>query len=137
MTNFLSKNMKNNESVLAYASTCTFNDKSIAFTISSIESQGFTWNQDIFATQYQQTCNVVYDANEDTPEKLIELIEYYNYDKDVIKRLKSRPRRRSDDHTLSLKNDQNLNRYYVGEIVEIDVESDEDELNFKLKKLIE
>lgn len=41
------------------------------FKISVSQSQGFAWNQDLFATQYQQSYKVVYDAHEDDFEDLI------------------------------------------------------------------
>lgn len=50
------------------------------FTISSSQSQGFSWNQDLFASQYQQMCKVVYDGHEDTMDDLIEYIKE-NYKK--------------------------------------------------------
>lgn len=45
-----------------------------SFTVSSSQSQGFSWNQDLFASQYQQMCRVVYDGHEDTLEGLLEYI---------------------------------------------------------------
>lgn len=45
------------------------------FTLSSSQSQGFAWNQDLFASQYQQMCKVVYDGHEDSLESLMEYIK--------------------------------------------------------------
>lgn len=44
------------------------------FKISVSQSQGFAWNQDLFATQYQQAYKVVYDAHEDDLNELISKI---------------------------------------------------------------
>jgi hypothetical protein len=35
------------------------------YSISLRESQGFTWNQDLFASQYQQQSAIVYDDDDD------------------------------------------------------------------------
>lgn len=45
------------------------------FTVASSQSQGFTWNQDLFASQYQQMCKVVYDGHEDSINGLVETIK--------------------------------------------------------------
>lgn len=45
------------------------------FTVGSSQSQGFTWNQDLFASQYQQMCKVVYDGHEDSIGGLVERIK--------------------------------------------------------------
>lgn len=42
------------------------------YYITSSQSQGFQWNQDLFVTQYQQNYQVEYDGHEDT------LDDYYN-----------------------------------------------------------
>ncbi|EHN03376.1 Ugx2p [Saccharomyces cerevisiae x Saccharomyces kudriavzevii VIN7] len=45
------------------------------FKISVSQGQGFAWNQDLFATQYQQSYKVVYDAHEDDFDQLIRKIK--------------------------------------------------------------
>ncbi|CCK69477.1 Ugx2p KNAG_0C03730 [Huiozyma naganishii CBS 8797] len=43
------------------------------FCISTSQSQGFSWNQDLFASQYQQSFKVEYDGHEDSIDKLIDM----------------------------------------------------------------
>ncbi|AET39738.1 Ugx2p Ecym_4718 [Eremothecium cymbalariae DBVPG len=75
---FLSDCMLQSEKFVAYSTpfaTDPYSQSSMCqFTISSSESQGFSWNQDIFASQYQQLCKVIYDGHVDSVEKLIEQI---------------------------------------------------------------
>lgn len=44
----------------------------IQYVISMAHSQGFDWNQDFFATRYEQMCQVVYDGHVDSIESVIE-----------------------------------------------------------------
>lgn len=64
---FLSSTMISDEKHLVYElhSGRFFNDVPM-YSISLKESQGFTWNQDLFASQYQQQSAVLYDTEEDT-----------------------------------------------------------------------
>lgn len=72
----LSKGMLDSETALVYSTTFTMSSNSAShFTLSSSQSQGFSWNQDLFASQYQQMCKVVYDGHEDTLEKLISKLQ--------------------------------------------------------------
>lgn len=85
---FLSKEMLDSEASMVYSSAYGGNIANMnSFTISSSRSQGFCWNQDLFASQYQQMCKVVYDGHEDTIEGLIESLKD-NYNK--IKNEKAR-----------------------------------------------
>ncbi|AMD19592.1 HCL559Wp [Eremothecium sinecaudum] len=54
------------------------------FTISTSESQGFSWNQDIFASQYQQLCKVIYDGHVDSVDTLIQKITPPSYQDENI-----------------------------------------------------
>ncbi|AGO10069.1 AaceriAAR079Cp [[Ashbya] aceris (nom. inval.)] len=80
MTNkaFLSECMLQSEKSVAYsasfASEPYAGSATCQFTISTSESQGFSWNQDIFASQYQQLCKVIYDGHVDSVDKLIQKI---------------------------------------------------------------
>ncbi|CAI4037741.1 hypothetical protein SMKI_04G0720 [Saccharomyces mikatae IFO 1815] len=60
----------NSSSVFTYSAEIRPN-----FKISVSQSQGFAWNQDLFATQYQQSYKVVYDAHEDDFDDLITKIK--------------------------------------------------------------
>lgn len=73
--------MINNEASMVYSTAYNASLQSTSnFTISSSQSQGFSWNQDLFASQYQQMCKVIYDGHEDTMDGLIEYIKE-NYKK--------------------------------------------------------
>ena len=48
--------------------------ESVHYIVSSSQSQGFAWNQDIFASQYQQMCRVVYDGHEDQIDTVLERV---------------------------------------------------------------
>ena len=73
---FLSKLMRESETCMVYSGAYHSNlPNTNNFSIASSQSQGFTWNQDLFASQYQQMCKVVYDGHEDTLEELIETIK--------------------------------------------------------------
>ncbi|CDO94980.1 unnamed protein product [Kluyveromyces dobzhanskii CBS 2104] len=43
----------------------------VQYVISMAHSQGFDWNQDLFATRYEQMCQVVYDGHVDKIEAVI------------------------------------------------------------------
>lgn len=73
---FVSKPMRDSETCMVYSSTYHSSlQNANNFTLASSQSQGFNWNQDLFASQYQQMCKVVYDGYEDTLEGLIETIK--------------------------------------------------------------
>lgn len=72
---YLSATMKSSEKLLAYSSTYSMElGNSNSFIISLSHSQGFAWNQDLFASQHQQMCKVVYDGHEDNMNKLLKYI---------------------------------------------------------------
>ncbi|QLQ79179.1 hypothetical protein HG537_0B05260 [Torulaspora globosa] len=73
---FLSEQMISSEALLVYSGTYHSSlQNTNNFTVGSSQSQGFTWNQDLFASQYQQMCKVVYDGHEDSINGLIESIK--------------------------------------------------------------
>lgn len=73
---FLSKSMLESEAPMVYSSAYGSGLRNVnSFTVSSSQSQGFSWNQDLFASQYQQMCKVVYDGHEDTIDGLIASIK--------------------------------------------------------------
>lgn len=67
--------MEDKEKLIVYSNTSSVFTYSAEirpnFKISVSQSQGFAWNQDLFATQYQQSYKVVYDAHEDNFDELI------------------------------------------------------------------
>lgn len=68
--------MRESETCMVYSDAYHSNSPNTNnFSLASSQSQGFTWNQDLFASQYQQMCKVVYDGHEDTLEGLIETIK--------------------------------------------------------------
>lgn len=88
----LSKSMKSHEVAMVYSVNqeyrydheCHGPPKIIShYSISSAESQGFTWNQDLFASQYQQAYRVEYDGSNDNN---------YNFESQ-----NGRPRRKSEN----------------------------------------
>ncbi|GAV52109.1 hypothetical protein ZYGR_0AG01000 [Zygosaccharomyces rouxii] len=79
MNPLLSPEMVSSEATMVYSTAYNSNlQTSNSFTVSSSESQGFAWNQDLFASQYQQMCKVVYDGHEDTLDGLMEYIRRHN-----------------------------------------------------------
>ncbi|CAI1891591.1 hypothetical protein SEUBUCD646_0D00820 [Saccharomyces eubayanus] len=70
--------MKNKEKLIVYSNASSAFAYSAEirpnFKISVSQGQGFAWNQDLFATQYQQAYKVVYDAHEDDLNELISKI---------------------------------------------------------------
>ncbi|SCU93526.1 LAMI_0E14686g1_1 [Lachancea mirantina] len=156
----LSRAMMSSETPVVYS--MTFNspsDTSAHYILSSSESQGFHWNQDLFASQYQQMCKVVYDGHEDELELLLQKVRdtverhdepprYHDvFDRDnediesedtlVRRRLSeemTRPRRRSE-RSISFVSDSKNGHYRRAETVVIDVETDTPE-NLHLKSLV-
>lgn len=66
---FLSPSMISNEKHTVYdlhhgGAMSGFNNTP-SFSISLKESQGFSWNQDLFASQYQQQSSAIYDDDDD------------------------------------------------------------------------
>ncbi|CAR26129.1 hypothetical protein ZYGR_0E01120 [Zygosaccharomyces rouxii] len=79
MNPLLSPEMLSSEATMVYSTTYNSNLQTTNnFTVSSSESQGFAWNQDLFASQYQQMCKVVYDGHEDTLDGLMEYIRRHS-----------------------------------------------------------
>lgn len=90
---FLSEQMISSEAPIVYSGAyhSSFQHTN-NFTIVSSQSQGFTWNQDLFASQYQQMCKVVYDGHEDNIDALIETIQ------EKYKLVESSRRKSGDDN---------------------------------------
>ncbi|QLL31665.1 hypothetical protein HG536_0B05300 [Torulaspora globosa] len=73
---FLSEQMIGSEALMVYSGAYHSSVQNTNnFTVGSSQSQGFTWNQDLFASQYQQMCKVVYDGHEDSIGGLVESIK--------------------------------------------------------------
>lgn len=136
--------MQKHESPLVYATSLS--SETPLYTLASTDSQGFTWNQDLFASQYQQNCNVVFDAHEDSFEHLNELLQ--KDDKDGLENYITRssvPHRISDKHGWSLKANQSYNSRTANNVYNnmgnhtvdiIEVNEDTDELTRHLMSLI-
>lgn len=65
---FLSPSMISNEKHTVYELHNGMGYNTPSFSISLKESQGFSWNQDLFASQYQQQSSAVYDDDDDDVE---------------------------------------------------------------------
>lgn len=158
----LSDYMLQNEKFVAYSTSfesefCVRNNV-CEFTISTSESQGFAWNQDIFASQYQQQCKVIYDGHVDSVEKLIEKISLPSTQNELIcssvfhdddtsrkknidewnnrvSRKLNIPRRRSE-HSISFVSDSKHGTFRVADVINIDVDSVTSE-NARLRRLVE
>ncbi|EDO17056.1 hypothetical protein Kpol_530p26 [Vanderwaltozyma polyspora DSM 70294] len=74
---YISESMLNSETLVAYsfAASGFTNLENDHFIVSLSHSQGFAWNQDLFASQYQQMCKVVYDGHNDNMDKLLDYIK--------------------------------------------------------------
>ncbi|CCD22345.1 Ugx2p NDAI_0A01870 [Naumovozyma dairenensis CBS 421] len=88
---FLSEAMRESETPVVYSTSSNFSNFSYnnkpTLCISSSYSQGFIWNQDLFATQYEQNYKVIYDGHEDDLPSLIETFRNH------IKRIKKKHER--------------------------------------------
>ncbi|SCU89254.1 LADA_0E14466g1_1 [Lachancea dasiensis] len=126
------------------------------YTVSTSQSQGFAWNQDIFASQYQQMCKVVYDGHEDCVEELLASSWHYEApdsagavfdeeDQDMtpldeirarrLSQVLARPRRRSE-RSLSFVSDSKNGHYQKTEVIVVNVEEETEE-NRRLRVLID
>ena len=111
---FMSDSYNNN-----YEST---NSKCKMFSVTVSQSQGFIWNQDLFASQYQQNYKVTYDSMVDTTKDL-------QTDKFLS-------RRRMSDNCISFKNESRNGIIVMTQIDEIEIDSDTAE-NRYLKSLVQ
>lgn len=68
---FLSPSMISNEKHTVYELHSGIGYNTPSFSISLKESQGFSWNQDLFASQYQQQSNAFYDDDEDDDDDAV------------------------------------------------------------------
>lgn len=150
--------MIDSETAVVYSMTFAMSsEESAHFTISSSQSQGFSWNQDLFASQYQQMCKVVYDGHEDGITSLLERVRsvtrrnsaYHDVFEDdenddidstdsILRRRLSeeilRPRRRSE-RSISFVSDSKNGNYKKAETIIIDVDTDTSE-NMYLRSLL-
>ncbi|AQZ18460.1 UGX2 (YDL169C) [Zygosaccharomyces parabailii] len=113
---FLSHDMIDSEATMVYSTAYNSNlQNTNCFTLSSSQSQGFAWNQDLFASQYQQMCKVVYDGHEDSLEGLMEYIR---------KNTKRQPRwnRFAEDDGMKYDDDDEA-------LTDCEVEVDEEEIS--------
>jgi len=120
---FLSPSMISNEKHTAYELHNGYGFNAPAFSISLKESQGFSWNQDLFASQYQQQSSAIYDDDDDDDDEVEEsesdeIIGDGNYPNGRQHRFGNR--------SLSMSND---NGYKVRVI---DIKVDEDESIFQV-----
>ncbi|SCU99372.1 LAFA_0G23662g1_1 [Lachancea sp. 'fantastica'] len=155
----VSESMKASETPVVYA--VTFGEMP-HYTLATSQSQGFAWNQDIFASQYQQMCKVVYDGHEDCVDQLLafsgsesgyEVQQHLSAGSGVfeeddeqdrtthedprvrrVSHVLMRPRRRSE-RSVSFVSDSKNGRFHRTEVIAIDVEEDTEE-NRELKRLL-
>ncbi|SCU81477.1 LAME_0B07272g1_1 [Lachancea meyersii CBS 8951] len=152
----VSQSMRQSETPVVYA--MTFGD-SPHYTISTSQSQGFAWNQDIFASQYQQMCKVVYDGHEDCVDELLARdwrfsdaqnaytpSDVFEQDEDQdmtshdelrarrMSQVLMRPRRRSE-RSVSFVSDSKNGRFQKTEVILVDVDEDTEE-NRRLRWLV-
>lgn len=144
--------MLESEMGIAYEVTDSFsyrhggNDyEEVCYIISIAHSQGFDWNQDLFATRYEQMCQVVYDGHVDTMEAMKEQLGNHELDEEEdddtfglskgYMRYNSRrnfsdtlvrPRRKSD-RSISFSADREQGTFRRTEVTIIDVDSDTQE----------
>ncbi|KAG0668521.1 hypothetical protein C6P45_004617 [Maudiozyma exigua] len=90
------------------------------FSVTVSQSQGFLWNQDLFASQYQQNHKVEYDS----------MAQSINNDSSKI------IQRRMSDNCISFKNESQNGVIVMTQVDEIDIDSDTPE-NQYLKSLLE
>ncbi|CCC67976.1 hypothetical protein NCAS_0A14180 [Naumovozyma castellii] len=146
---YLSASMRESETSLAYSLNEGYFNHSYkspsVFCVSSSHSQGFAWNQDLFASQHQQLCKVIYDGHVDNMTNLIATIRDYIpnkrkpnryrdtlYDEDESEDeeeesdyyyyLMNRSRRKSE-HSISFKSDSKTGKYQKNETTYVEVES--------------
>ncbi|BAP72422.1 protein UGX2 [Kluyveromyces marxianus] len=164
---YLSSSMLASETGIAYEVSDSYSSRrhgsedngKIQYVISMAHSQGFDWNQDFFATRYEQMCQVVYDGHVDSVESVIEELksrgcldeEESSSDADggmsespvdvlsiqKYRRISDafiRPRRKSD-RSISFSADREQGNFKRAEVIVIDVESDTPE-NRVLKSLV-
>lgn len=148
---YLSSSMLESETGIAYEVTdgyaSRFSSKDptrTQYVVSITHSQGFDWNQDLFATRYEQMCQVIYDGHVDTMQSLIEnLAEKAESDEEESSHTESseyqhspgsrrmssvllKPRRKSD-RSISFSADREQGTFRKTEVTVIDVESDTQE----------
>ncbi|CCH41332.1 hypothetical protein BN7_871 [Wickerhamomyces ciferrii] len=104
---FLSPSMINNETHQSYELNSSIGSSSFyyqnnvpSFSISLKESQGFCWNQDLFASQYQQQSNNVFEDSEDEDENGNENENQHGEQED------------QDDYDTTNHEDRNINHRY-------------------------
>lgn len=109
------------------------------YYITTSQSQGFFWNQDLFVTQYQQNFQVEYDGHEDSIENIID-----DSEERLTGRLYNDGRRRSrrrSNNSISLTEDakngcvhqqqqSKLISYVLEEKDELNIENKEHPLNY-------
>lgn len=131
----LSKTMLNSEKPIVYSliSDSSYynedtndNDTGIyrrykMFSVTVSQSQGFLWNQDLFASQYQQNHKVEYDS-----------MAQQSINNDSNKIIK----RRMSDNCISFRNESQNGVIVTTQIDEIEIDSDTPE-NRYLKSLLE
>ncbi|CUS23047.1 LAQU0S08e00958g1_1 [Lachancea quebecensis] len=148
----ISPEMINNEISVVYATPFVVSSpNTVQFVIATSQSQGFAWNQDIFASQYQQMCKVAFDGHEDHADTVMKRVRlllqgggattlndsvFDEEDQDMdgtdqylsrrVSQELTRPRRRSE-RTISFTSDSKNGSYQRTESVTIDVGADTEE----------
>ncbi|KAM3159470.1 Protein UGX2 [Lachancea thermotolerans] len=148
----LSSVMVNSEIPIVYATPFVVSSpNTVQFVIATSQSQGFAWNQDIFASQYQQMCKVAFDGHEDHVDTVLKRVRslmqgdgaasfndsvFDEEDQDMdgtdqylsrrVSQELTRPRRRSE-RTISFTSDSKNGSYQRTESVIIDVGADTEE----------
>ncbi|CCE63783.1 hypothetical protein TPHA_0F03020 [Tetrapisispora phaffii CBS 4417] len=72
----MSRTVEYDDKLLVYSDRMSERlEESNHYLITVSSSEGFKWNQDIFASQYQQSYRVVYDGYDDSYDDLLESFE--------------------------------------------------------------
>lgn len=123
----LSKTMLDSEKPIVYSVMSDsynnyefINPKCKMFSVTVSQSQGFLWNQDLFASQYQQNYKVAYDSMADTTLESSRILS----------------KRRMSDNCISLKYESQNGVVVTTQVDEVEIDSDTAE-NRYLKSLIQ
>ncbi|CEP62589.1 Ugx2p LALA0_S05e08988g [Lachancea lanzarotensis] len=158
----VSESMKASETPVVYSVTV---GDSPHYTLATSQSQGFAWNQDIFASQYQQMCKVVYDGHEDCIDDLLTFdrsgsgsglayeVQHLSGGSDVFEEDDEQDQtthdelrvrrmshvlmrpRRRSERSVSFVSDSKNGRFHKTEVIAVDVEEDTEE-NREWKRIL-
>lgn len=146
----LSMDMLNSERPMVYVmnyDTCMYDSDSCEdakfikkYCVAVSQSQGFLWNQDLFASQYQQNYKVEYDSfvdNVENIESIVNEANIYNNAQNTQNIFINRTRgRRKSENCISLLYESKNGTNLTSAVDEIEVDSNTPE-NMYLKSLVE